>query len=989
MTVATDQAFHGGEHGAAGQGNDSVKGLMERVLDQLATADRRNGDLLRQMQSRLDAMGEQARAGRPGVPSEYRPGFERIEDGMTLLAHRIADSFAGRGQAAAITAVAPAFVATSSAIAPARAFIPAPVAESVALHHSELVPEAAFARFEAYVPTPAAASTPAFVPAPIPAPAVSAPIPAEVSSPQPLRSSTPGFVPARPGKLSPGVDTFDVIESMPGNPSEPWSFEQAEALASIYESPAVVYGTRAVTPPSEPAPDFVAGPLAAKTTAAPSPLDRTWLESRFAEIAGRIEQSQANTAGSANDALRALAGRFDALEHQLGEALQGLSSARDPGSLHHFEDQIASLSERLDQMRAELARFESIETKIGSILRKVSRERLTAIVNEVVQSQPQSMPSGLPGGEGRSDMEFHSVAIAAAEAAAARVAEQAPRGGKRDAAADARLDDVHALLAKLVSERRQGEEQTASVLDNLQTAMVRMLDRLEGSEAPAGGHHGPEPTVAEPHHRSGHVYQDDPAPWQPAAAADEVGYDAPAPEPDFGPAAQYNAQDDVVDPGEIADPIARQRASLKASAMRAATAQRAGMEATGVPAAPRAAPAGRSVRTSPAKPEAAGFMRYLKMGTYGVVLALATAGGIIMFGPRGAPRVTATLAPPPVTVPVGTVQGPGAADAPGLNAMPQSGAPGNPGLPGERLQDDGSGRPAASRSSYNQPGALRGIMIQGQTIDTEPVPGPGAARPAVALTPAAVKISATPADVETAAAMAADMDEQPRTALGLPPATVGPLSLRLAAGNGDPSAEFEVASRLMEGKGTDQNLALAVRWYQRAATKGFAQAQYRLGTLYERGLGVGKDLGRAKNWYTRAAGQGNVKAMHNLAVLAAGRSGLAPDYDNAAKWFKAAARHGLSDSQFNLAVLTESGLGAAKDPVAAAQWYMLAAQSGDREAVRRRDVIKAQLGKADLATAEAYVRDWKADVPDKLANDASYAGQAWKSRQPGAAAENG
>ena len=1000
MAMATDHALNGGENGAGAASNHDVRGLMEKVLDQLADTDRRSSNLLRQMQTRLDALGEQARAGRPGVPSEYRPGFERIEDGMSLLAHRISESFAAHAPIGA----------TRHEAAAAPVFVPAPVAAPFSASALEPAPGTVFAPVEAYVPTLAPALAAIGVSsgtAPI-----APPVSYETSSPQPLRSSSPGFVPARAGKLDPNIDPFDVIESLPGNPSEAWSSEQAEALAHIYDNREAMFGPRADQAESEPAADFASKPgvMHASQTRSAAPatldsLDRTWLEGRFAEIAGRIEQSQAQTVGRAGDALAGLAHRFDALEHQLSEALHGLAGAQDTGSLHHFEDQIAGLTERLDQMHADLARFEAIETKLGSVLRKVSRERLTAIVGEVVQAHSQTMPEGLPGGSGRSEIEFHSVAIAAAEAAAARVAEQSPRAAKRDAAADARLDDVHALLNNLISERRHGEEQTASVLDNLQHAMVSLLDRMDGIEQSGNG-----PAGAEPHHRTGHVYPDDTVPRRPAAAAAtaaayderEANYhhdEAPAVEPEFGPASRYDTEDNVIDPAEIADPIARQRASLRASAVRAATAQRAGFE-TPVAAGARAVPAGRTVRVSAEKPARMPLSRMLMMGGLAVVISIATGAGIVLMTPRGNDRPVATVFPPP---PAGATARPAQAqakvqplgEAQNQDLLPPLDDPAKPddGMQGERLPDDGTGRPAATRSSYSKPSNLRGIMIQGQTLEADPVPAARAARPAVGVAPAqqatAVKISATPADTADAAAMAADMDEQPKTALGLPPVTVGPLSLRLAAGNGDPSAEFEVASRLMEGKGTDQNLALAVRWYQRAATKGFAQAQYRLGTLFERGLGVTKDLGRAKNWYTRAAEQGNVKAMHNLAVLAAGRSGLAPDYDQAVKWFKAAARRGLADSQFNLAVLTESGLGVPKDQVQAAQWYIIAAQSGDREAIRRRDAIRAQLSKGDLANVDAYVREWKADVPDKLANDASFAGQAWKARQPGSNAENG
>ncbi len=218
----------------------------------------------------------------------------------------------------------------------------------------------------------------------------------------------------------------------------------------------------------------------------------------------------------------------------------------------------------------------------------------------------------------------------------------------------------------------------------------------------------------------------------------------------------------------------------------------------------------------------------------------------------------------------------------------------------------------------------------------------------------------------------------PNGPLDMPPATVGPLSLRLAAANGDPSAEFEVGARLAEGKGTTQNFKDAAKWYQRSASKGFVQAQYRLGTLYERGLGVKADQPRAEDWYMRAAEQGNVKAMHNLAVLSANKRGGSPDYARSASWFSKAAEYGLADSQFNLAVLYENGLGVPEDLKLAYKWLSLAARSGDKEAVRRRDILKGKLPAADLSAAEGLVAAYKAAMIDKMANDARTAGEAWK-----------
>jgi localization factor PodJL len=222
--------------------------------------------------------------------------------------------------------------------------------------------------------------------------------------------------------------------------------------------------------------------------------------------------------------------------------------------------------------------------------------------------------------------------------------------------------------------------------------------------------------------------------------------------------------------------------------------------------------------------------------------------------------------------------------------------------------------------------------------------------------------------------------------LELPPAAVGPLSLRIAAAKGDPSAQFEVAARFAEGKGIAQDFKQALAWYQRSATLGLAQAQYRLGTLFERGLGTTVDLTQARIWYQRAAEQGSTKAMHNLAVLSAGRDAGTPDYTAAAQWFQQAAERGLPDSQFNLAVLNENGLGVPKDLAHAYKWYALAAASGDKESARRRDLLKSKLAGPELVQAEALVKGFRAKPADRAANDARVAGEAWKSRQAAAAA---
>jgi localization factor PodJL len=205
--------------------------------------------------------------------------------------------------------------------------------------------------------------------------------------------------------------------------------------------------------------------------------------------------------------------------------------------------------------------------------------------------------------------------------------------------------------------------------------------------------------------------------------------------------------------------------------------------------------------------------------------------------------------------------------------------------------------------------------------------------------------------------------------LSLPPATVGPLSLRIAAAKGDATAQVEVATRLAEGKGVRQDFAEATRWYGRAADQGNAVAQYRLATLYERGMGVKADRAKAQALYEKAAEQGNLKAMHNLAVITASPTSGAPDYATAARLFTRAAKHGLRDSQYNLGVLYESGLGVPKDHGAAYQWYALAAHSGDSVAARRRDSLIAKLPNETIQAMDAQIASWQPEPSNEVVND--------------------
>lgn len=921
--------------------------LMNQVLDKIGDAERRNGELLREMQERLASLGQDVRAVRPKVPEEYRPGFERIEDGMSLLANRIAETYFARASAA-VPAAASAHAFSSARDAHLEAASAAPVT----------LPQSAIANVEAGFALAA---------------------PQTFSQPNPLRSSSPGQMRARAGAYGADVDTFDVVESLPGNPAEPWSPDQAAALSRLYSTREALFGDSAELV-QDTASAYV--PSAANTALPLVGLPRAGntdaLERRLNDIAVRIETS---LAARPQAGLESLDQRLDLFEQRMSVTLKGVASRADVEGLRLAENHLEDLRAQFEHTNRELERLDGLEQQLHAIAQQVTEERLNAVIARAIPAAAAA-PS-------RTDADFHGVAIAAAEAAAARVAL-----GQRDN----RSGDVHSLLTDFIQERRQGDEQTAHTLDTLQQAMLRMLDRVETMEGAA--------TFAGEHYDARDEHPA-PAPAQYAPAAPAApAYDEPA---------------EAAAPVSAKDYLAEQRAKMQASVQRAAMAQREKAQN-----GPETAAAGKAAMRT-VKPQAAGGAKRLMVsGLALAVVAAGSAGALLMTMPRSEPAANPIVAAQPAPAPVlaGQASRPAQAGAAtgeaklraaaeggsevlnGMQATPpqlarKDGLPDivNPRLMPETVTDDigqsdsvrevdrvpdsNNVRSNFAKSQYTQQAPVTGILLQKTaTGDYQQAELPVLANATAGdITAPAVAASARPDDLTGQPPAEGGAAGAVRGTLDLPPATVGPLSLRLAAAQGDASAEFEVASRLAEGKGTDQNLKEAVRWYQRSATQGFAQAQYRLGTFYERGLGLKPDLGRARTWYQRAADQGNVKAMHNLAVLAAGRSSESPDYATAAHWFTQAASYGLADSQFNLAVLCESGLGVEKDLVQAAMWFTVAAKSGDKEAVRRRDLMKSKLDTAGLAAADHLAKNWQPMVSEKLANDPRFAGEVWKSRQ--------
>ena len=107
---------------------------------------------------------------------------------------------------------------------------------------------------------------------------------------------------------------------------------------------------------------------------------------------------------------------------------------------------------------------------------------------------------------------------------------------------------------------------------------------------------------------------------------------------------------------------------------------------------------------------------------------------------------------------------------------------------------------------------------------------------------------------------------------------------RPLAEQGDAVAQYRLGTLYAEGKGVEQDDAIAFMWMQRAANQGDADAQYGVGASYIGGLGVEKNEAEAARWFQRAANQGMVYAQFNLGLLYASGTGVPQDNVEALKW---------------------------------------------------------------------------------------------------------
>lgn len=1044
---------------------DELRGLIERIADQLNHSEQRQAAALAQMLARVEALGAEASDYKAKLPQEFLPAFERIEDGVSQLADRIARSHGARNNQSQDTGMW----------------------GSHDTHHNEAV-------------------------------AGNAPIAADIAQ---VSGHAPETQPSSPQNSTQSVAPAHAIDPVVANDETAWDQQSADALVAHYENELGAAAADANYGLSDNLDDILMEPLRVIGAVQPrvngeaqrdvraSLLDseRNWLEEHFVDVARKVEESLSQR--SPVDALTGLGERFDQLEKRFGSTMHDVATRSDVEALHVLEAHIADLAQQFDDTRSQLSRLDSIEHSLAAVIDRLTDPRfesalertgadhqdlepmISAAVEQIAQHLHSSQPA-MPDFKGLAQ----GIAEATAERVATRIGGIAPA---RSGSSEADIDSIRQLLDGFINERRQGEEHTAVMLDTMQQALIRVLDRVDALESTSSkvaadyGRFQAEPVAARPHEATSAGL----ASAAGAAFARGGSYGAQD-QDDF--ADDYNEPAVAVATGHQPPRLPNSPASIERLRKDfIADARRAKDKATGV--APEAPPADlratpprvltgqpdpNSVKLGKPGKEPAGeadkgrtgVVSRLRMPSrkllVGAIVLMIAIPGVLMLLKKGqatapaptsiersqAPndRAVAPVSPTKQTDEGASVNPNATTDVPkneAPSAAPEAVAPiGSSSMPPKlpRAGHDATGSglsPVAPPSDRNNtaPRSENTAPIGGDASIQElpKTQSLGPAHESVPPASAALKSGSTaraaadggpPAGITVAMPrktpslaqlerlnernataqlsnqlgnaqvnavptalipefmqgetqsgtspitpkIQASTSDSRRQPLDLPPAQVGPISLRMAAANGNPSAEFAVAARFADGTGVSQNLDEAMRWYQRSASRGFAQSQYRVATFYERGLGVKSDIARAKIWYQRAAESGNIKAMHNLAVLSAGRTAKLPDYKTAAQWFKSASEYGLADSQFNLAVLHESGLGVAQSVEDAYFWFALAARNGDTEAVRRQNELQQRLNPTQLEEAKRKLDNWRPKQADRVANDPLAASEAWKSQ---------
>lgn len=133
---------------------------------------------------------------------------------------------------------------------------------------------------------------------------------------------------------------------------------------------------------------------------------------------------------------------------------------------------------------------------------------------------------------------------------------------------------------------------------------------------------------------------------------------------------------------------------------------------------------------------------------------------------------------------------------------------------------------------------------------------------------------------------------------------------RRAAELGHAKAQMMLGVALREGKGCAKDEEEVLKWIEKAARQGLLHAQEELGYYYTREK---PDFAIAHHWLIRAAAQGSATAMYDLGYFGVAGAFGEVDYVRAAEYFSKAVELGHWPSMVALSLMYEYGKGCEQD----------------------------------------------------------------------------
>ena len=161
----------------------------------------------------------------------------------------------------------------------------------------------------------------------------------------------------------------------------------------------------------------------------------------------------------------------------------------------------------------------------------------------------------------------------------------------------------------------------------------------------------------------------------------------------------------------------------------------------------------------------------------------------------------------------------------------------------------------------------------------------------------------------------------------------------LLARDGDPEAQYQLASCYHSGYGVEENDSLAFEWAKKSAEQNYPAGLYFLAFCYETGKGCSANMGNANTLYKKAyekamlrTNDGDPSAQFVLGkIYDYGNGGVEQNQEIAVRWYLRAAEQGYPGAQFNLGNCYQLGEGVKEDKEQAVYWYRQAAIQGDAD----------------------------------------------------------